>query len=114
MLKPHIAYCLVLTALIAAPVSAQTNSDTGAGGIEFITEQSPDDPHPGRPFDPSSIRMSKSRWTSPFQPVIRADFDPSITQTLSPKSILRQVKSVPADKVRPARLAVAGLSETMM
>ena len=41
MLKPHIAYCLVLTALTAAPLMAQTKSDAEAGGIEFITEQSP-------------------------------------------------------------------------
>ena len=42
MLKPHIAYCLVLTALTAAPVMAQTKSDAEAGGIQFITELSPD------------------------------------------------------------------------
>jgi hypothetical protein len=42
MLKPHIAYCLVLTALTAAPVMAQTKSDAEEGGIQFITEQSPD------------------------------------------------------------------------
>ena len=42
MLKPHIAYCLVLTALTAAPVMAQTKSEAEAGGIQFITEQSPD------------------------------------------------------------------------
>jgi hypothetical protein len=42
MLKPHIAYCLVLTALTAAPVMAQTKPDTEAGGIQFIIEQSPD------------------------------------------------------------------------
>jgi hypothetical protein len=42
MLKPHIAYCLVLTALTAAPVMAQTKTDAEAGGIQFIIEQSPD------------------------------------------------------------------------
>jgi hypothetical protein len=42
MLKSHIAYCLVLTAFTAAPVMAQTKSDAEAGGIQFITEQSPD------------------------------------------------------------------------
>ena len=42
MLKRHIAYCLVLTALTAAPAMAQTKPDTQAGGIEFITKQSPD------------------------------------------------------------------------
>jgi hypothetical protein len=42
MLKPHIAYCLVLTALTAAPVMAQTKSDAEAGRIQFINEQSPD------------------------------------------------------------------------
>ena len=42
MRKPHIAYCLVLTALTAAPAMAQTKSDTQAGGIQFVTVQSPD------------------------------------------------------------------------
>jgi hypothetical protein len=42
MVKPHFAYCLVLTALTAAPVMAQTKPDTEAGGIRFITELSPD------------------------------------------------------------------------
>lgn len=42
MLKRHIAYCVVLTALTAAPAMAQTKPDAQAGGIRFITEQSPD------------------------------------------------------------------------
>ena len=33
MLKPHIAYCLVLTALTATPAMAQTKSDTQASEI---------------------------------------------------------------------------------
>jgi len=42
MVKPHFAYCLALTALTAAPVMAQTKPDAEAGGVQFITEQSPD------------------------------------------------------------------------
>ncbi len=42
MLKPRIAYCLVLTALTVAPAMAQTKSDTQASGIQFVTVQSPD------------------------------------------------------------------------
>jgi PRC-barrel domain len=59
MLTRHIAYCLVLTALTAAPAMAQTKPDAQtkpeaqtpaaqakpaaeAGGIHFITSQSPD------------------------------------------------------------------------
>jgi len=42
MLKPHIAYCLVLTALTATPAMAQTKSDTQASGIQFVTVQSPE------------------------------------------------------------------------
>jgi sporulation protein YlmC with PRC-barrel domain len=42
MLKRHIAYCMVLTALTAAPAMAQTKPDTQAGGTKFITQQSPD------------------------------------------------------------------------
>ena len=42
MRKPHIAYCLVLAALTAAPAMAQTKSDPQASGNQFITVQSPD------------------------------------------------------------------------
>ena len=42
MLKRHIAYCLVLTAFTAAPALAQTKPDAPAGGMQFITAQSPD------------------------------------------------------------------------
>ncbi len=42
MLKRHMAYCLVLTALTAAPAMAQTKPDAPAGGTQFITAQSPD------------------------------------------------------------------------
>jgi hypothetical protein len=42
VLKRLITYCLALTALTVAPAMAQTKPDPQLGGIQFITQQSPD------------------------------------------------------------------------
>jgi hypothetical protein len=51
MVKAPIAYCFVLMALVAAPMLAPTKSDAEAGGIQFITEESPDLQNAGQLLD---------------------------------------------------------------
>jgi sporulation protein YlmC with PRC-barrel domain len=42
MLRRHVAPCIALAALIVAPALAEDKPDTQSTGVQFITEQSPD------------------------------------------------------------------------